>query len=134
MKSFVFPILATVFLLDMGMAMAAELQVSYKCQPGKIILKVGDEIINPTLQKTVSFTPTGDNLNLVVGDFDYLLWPRHDGSNYRKALSILKNGSEGLQLQEEIEMGGPEEKTISVDLPIEREESAVRCQVKLFYK
>jgi len=136
-KALLLPVLAAVVFLDMGIAMAKsfDLEANYRCEAGQVLLKNGDQVINIGLPKIVTYTATGDKLNLVVGDSDYLLWPRINGD--RKGLAILKKTQEGMQLIQNIDMGREEVATQQVSMTIERgipkESLTVTCYVTLSF-
>jgi|GEM_PF-6470135 hypothetical protein len=95
------------------------LAVSYTCDGDKVLLKIDDEVINFGLPKVVTHVAVGETLNMVVGDSDYLLWPRLNGEN-QKALTVFKKTEEGLRIEREINMGGRTPGSATVPLKIER--------------
>ena len=96
-----------------------ELAVSYTCDGNKVFLKIDDEVINVGLPQVVTHVATGESLNMVVGDSDYLLWPRLNGED-RKSLTVFKKTPEGLRIIREINMGGRTPGAATIPMMIER--------------
>ena len=130
-----------VIILTAATALGAEdstrLKSKFKCQTEGVVLKHGAESLLRDNEKSAEFTfdsRIDENHNVIVGNFDYMIWPRKSWGSLQRSITILKKNEKGVISEwKTLEFGDDKNEVKTVELPVRLigETKLVKCDIQI---